>query len=81
MSCCGKNRAEAQTRWRVARTIPAPAPTEAPPRTALVFTGRHPYLASGASSREIYAFTPGHLPHQVDSRDVAALLCTGLFTP
>jgi hypothetical protein len=80
MSCCGKKRVELLQQRRTMFVTPDPAPAApSAARTAVVFTGKGAYLASGSHSREVYQFSSADPVGMVDARDAAALIRSGLF--
>jgi hypothetical protein len=73
MSCCGRPRAPAETRYPPWRERPPPEPHFRPPMVTFVYTGATQLVVEGPVSRRRYRFEhPGALV-EVDGRDAASL--------
>ena len=86
MGCCGQNRAALRRRLSVSPTTPPTVevvepPTEAGPPVRLHYLQSRAILVRGPATGRIYQFSAAHADGNVDGRDAALLLRTGLFRP
>ena len=75
MSCCGKNR-QALKSERISATTNVRSATT---MTRVSFQGEYAVMLRGPHTGSSYLFTPERRELDVDSRDLAAILATGLF--
>ena len=86
MGCCGQRRAALSRRLTVAPTTPPTVEVVEPPASAglpvrLHYVQSRAILVRGPATGRIYQFSAAHADTNVDSRDAAPLLRTGLFRP
>jgi hypothetical protein len=74
MSCCGKNREALKSARTSGTTGSRPAAT-----TRVSYQGESAVLLRGPHTGSSYLFTPERRELDVDARDLAAILATGLF--
>ena len=83
MGCCGERRAATVAALQTASNARSTGSIRQPPGEAtplaLRYMGARPVRARGTATGRLYAFERQGAVATVDSRDVAALLRTGLF--